>query len=692
MTTGPLPGYHLGTDIVARGPFTTTAATRQFDGAAVTVLVVADLPKAARRRFRTEAAALAELSNRHIVPLADHGDTADGHCFLVTERPGAPLTEAGPLSAEACVDAALVAAIGLKWLHGNDIMHGGISPSALLRDAGGVVRLTSPTLPVLAELALAKEVFTGHEPPEVLQGHDWTAAGDVYALASTLWTLIAGRPPIEAGGLGKAFAPPPSDVPMTIPRQLAEPLRRALALAPGDRPQSAEEFARSLQGEVVTEPVEQVVPTVPPVVGDNYTKLQYIDGGSSGEVWRARRGDGVVVAIKVLHPELVADKVATDRLYREWSTLRYLDHPNVIKVHDLMIGHDQAVIVLELVEGANLRRALPSLDRADQLRLLSDAAAGLAAAHRNGLVHRDFKPDNILVEWNGWPARAILSDFGLARPVDQATVTSNGHLVGTAAYLAPELARGDQATWASDVYALGVTVHEALAGPRPESADPVRPQGLRDSEWALVQRCLASDPGDRPSAQSVADALADLAMGGAGDLTPPPAPVPWHDLTPIQSGAPPTETGARPLPDAPAEPPPPRSRRRLWIAAVSVATAVAGGVTGAVWALQDHSPPEGAGPTTSAPSSGRPVYRLETTVTPGSDGLVTVSWPADSDQLAGLKKYVVMRGNIPRGELPVGRHSFRDPNPDGPGCYYVIAIGVTAPPPDPAPQPECPPT
>ncbi|WP_157985150.1 protein kinase domain-containing protein [Lentzea terrae] len=697
MAAGPLSGYQLLAELAGDGPVATGPAIREHDGAEVTVHVVTvELDRNSARRFRTEAVALADITSPHLVPLIDHGRADDGRCFFVTERGAGTLADEIPLQLAEFGQVLDTATVALNLLHSKKLVHRGVSPAALVRSPRAGLRLACPTLPVIAELELVARRGTGHEPPEVLQGQDWTPAGDVYGLASTLWTLLVGKPPVETSAdlwVARAFADAPRDVPAVIPPQFGEPLRRALARQPGDRPQSGEAFARSLAG------------TAPPpqeLLGGKYVKVKLLGSGGSGEVWQAQGQDGAFVAVKVLLDGLVADHDWHMRLVREWSTLRTIDHPHVIKVREAVLDPVRPFVVMELVEGSDLRqlRAAGKLDRGEALRLLSGGAAGLAAVHEAGLVHRDVKPANILVQEGVGLRHAKLADFGLAKPVDQYTVTRVGDVAGTPAYLAPELARGGRPSAAGDVYALGVTIYEVLAGSRP-SPVPVRPDGLPDSLWHIITACLAEQPDARPSAAAVADALADLAVGRSGDLelsapipaaatisrttdqiVPPPA-LAWHEVAvPVPADEVlPTETGVRPLAEPPSVAVPKKSRRWVWLAGAS--TAVVGGVIGIVLGVinQDDAKPE----TKPKPTE----YHLKASVSVDQQGAVTVTWPSDANKLSGVTQYAVLRGGRLKGEIPVGRNSFRDVNPDGSGCYTVIALGVKSPPPDPPPEAAC---
>ncbi|MGH3933421.1 MAG: protein kinase domain-containing protein, partial [Pseudonocardiaceae bacterium] len=202
--------------------------------------------------------------------------------------------------------------------------------------------------------------------------------------------------------------------------------------------------------------------------------------GGMGEVWEA--ADTRLerqVAVKVLKPELSSDAEFRYRFHTEARMTASLNHPSIAAVHDYGEtasgaggrGDGIAYLVMELIAGDPLSAILirqPRLPADRTLDILGQAADALQAAHQRGLVHRDIKPGNILIT----PAGTVkLTDFGIARAVDAAPLTQHGMVMGTAHYIAPEQAAGNEAGPAGDVYSLAVVGYECLAGQRPFSAD-----------------------------------------------------------------------------------------------------------------------------------------------------------------------------------------------------------------------------
>jgi len=213
-----------------------------------------------------------------------------------------------------------------------------------------------------------------------------------------------------------------------------------------------------------------------------------------------------VVAVKRLADNLAHDGSFRDRFLREAQLAAPLSHPNVVRVYDF--GHDpdgRPFIVMEYVEGGSLAEALArdgALSPARVLAVARDCCGGLAYAHAAGLVHRDLKPQNLLLDPD---CRVKIADFGIARTLDDGTsLTLTGSVLGTAGYLAPEQAGGEQVTAAADIYGLGVTLHQLATGtmPGPEASQPL-PDPLR----GVVARCLDPDPARRPTAEALSAML-----------------------------------------------------------------------------------------------------------------------------------------------------------------------------------------
>jgi serine/threonine protein kinase len=254
-----------------------------------------------------------------------------------------------------------------------------------------------------------------------------------------------------------------------------------------------------------------------------YTLQSLLGQGAYGEVHLGVPSAGPRVAVKILSATAARNADTVTRFQREAATARRLDHPSIIRILDVGSSRGRHYLIMELVHGGSLRRLLErgTAQPARVLAVLAEVAAALAYAHAQGVVHRDVKPENVLLTRAG---RAKVADFGLARTVDQSSLTTQGRILGTAVYMSPEQVRGQRATAASDVYAFGVMLYEAITGDRPFTADtqlgylyqhaevdPPRPviRGSYPAALAgLALACLAKEPGDRPAMSEVAARLA----------------------------------------------------------------------------------------------------------------------------------------------------------------------------------------
>jgi serine/threonine-protein kinase len=387
---------------------------------------------------------------------------------------------------------------------------------------------------------------------------------------------------------------------------------------------------------------------------ERYRVARHIASGGMASVWEVEDLVlGRIVAVKVLGAQFAFDPRARARFQREARTAAQVSvHPHVVTIYDIGEHGDDAFIVMEHFPGGTVadrlrdaRRSGSPVDRETALRWLHDAASGLDVAHAAGIVHRDVKPANLLLDARG---RVAVADFGIARLADDTHMTQTGQVLGTAAYLSPEQATGQPATPASDRYALAVVAYELLSGRRPFPAGPPAAQLLqhaeehppRASETApelpgavdpVLMRGLAKNPAARPATaaelvEELERALRDetpststrrltpVAPAPAAPRQaspPPPAPAPAATRpAPPPAPAPaatrpapppaPAPAATRPAPPpapprvtapraaTPAAAPPSRSGRRLPLLAVLAVAAVLVGAVVGIALLRDH--------------------------------------------------------------------------------------------------------
>ncbi|EJZ12231.1 serine/threonine-protein kinase [Mycolicibacterium vaccae] len=354
-------------------------------------------------------------------------------------------------------------------------------------------------------------------------------------------------------------------------------------------------------------------------------ELQSVIGvGGMGEVYRAYdTARERMVAIKLLRPEMAADRSFQDRFRRESRVAARLQEPHVIPVHDFGEIDGVLYIDMRLVDGASLKevlRAEGALQPGRAVAILRQVAAALDAAHANGLVHRDIKPENVLLTPDDF---AYLVDFGIAHGGGEASVTSTGLVVGSSAYMAPERFSGDRGGPASDVYSLACLLYESLTGRAPfEAADvrevwsahmfapPPRPsimrRGVSRAFDDVVARGMAKQPHERYATAGELARAASAAADGAPVAAPvaPATPPPTRQYSAVhQTPAPPP---APPMPP-PAQPPRRFSRGQVGLVVATIALFTAAVVLAAVLVFtggdSGTSAPRIGAPTSSSPSS-----------------------------------------------------------------------------------------
>ncbi|GAA4865583.1 serine/threonine-protein kinase [Actinomycetospora straminea] len=385
----------------------------------------------------------------------------------------------------------------------------------------------------------------------------------------------------------------------------------------------------------------------PRVVAGRYRLEERIGSGAMGVVWRGtdeRLGRVVAVKQVFLHAGL-DDREAEEvrqRTLREGRIAARLQHPHAISVFDASIEGDEPWLVMEYLPSRSLANVLGeqgTLEPRTVARIGRQVADALDAAHQAGIVHRDVKPGNVLLGADG---TVKITDFGISRATGDLTLTRTGMLAGTPAYLAPEVARGEDSTSASDVFSLGATLYAAVEGMPPFGADDnalallhnvaagkVVPPAQAGPLTALLMRLLRDDPAERPSAAQARQELGRIAHAGGrteeplADLVAPGAaaasvPEARHSSDPWLAGpagratgpgsgpgpvGPPTRQGL-PAPDAPARRRTPRRPTAAIVVLVLLVALAAGGIVGV--ALLSGNGSDSTGATVASPDAANP--------------------------------------------------------------------------------------
>jgi beta-lactam-binding protein with PASTA domain len=281
------------------------------------------------------------------------------------------------------------------------------------------------------------------------------------------------------------------------------------------------------------------------IVAGRYRQKQQIGRGGMGVVWRARDERlGRDVALKVLHPWVADDPDLRERFEREAAALARLEHPNVVRLYDVLEDRRQTILVMELVDGTGLDRLIDgrTLDWDGTCRFCAPVAAALAHAHARGVVHRDLTPANVLVEHGS--GRVVVTDFGLARLARSSrSAPISGILAGTPEYWAPEQASGGETGPTTDLYSLGCILFRLLAGRVPFEGEDRLATGLRRAHEDAPSLAVAAPAAPAEAVRLVdrllqrAPALRGDAIDAAAALGAEPASLPgaMGDRTPVEA-------------------------------------------------------------------------------------------------------------------------------------------------------------
>ena len=304
-------------------------------------------------------------------------------------------------------------------------------------------------------------------------------------------------------------------------------------------------------------------PRIGLVLDSKYKLVEHLGEGGMGSVFRAERLHiGDYVAVKLLHPDLVREKHALERFRREARSAAMIRHHNVVSIHDFSDGTtngnktSEAYIVMELVQGVSLGNLLRREGRLSPPRavaLMQDICAGVGVAHRRGLLHRDLKPDNVIVSppsHEGERETAKVVDFGLAKVRDiaaQTSLTNTGAVLGTLYYMSPEQCSGEELDPRADVYSLGAMLYEMLTGQPPFRSNNVA---------GLITKHLHELPPAFPPSLQIPPALAQVcfrALAKNRHERQPDAVALGRELKAAESG------------QVPTVPPPPKGISKWWI-------------------------------------------------------------------------------------------------------------------------------
>ena len=446
------------------------------------------------------------------------------------------------------------------------------------------------------------------------------------------------------------------------------------------------------------------------LIADRYRLVELIAVGGMGTVWEAqderlhRR-----VALKSLRPQpgLTDEQMqlAGSRAMREARITARLHHAHAVPVYDVVDHEGQPCLVMQYLPSSSLQTLLGergTLGIGEVARIGAEVAAALAAAHQAGIVHRDVKPGNILVDPDG---SAKITDFGISHALGDVTLTTTGIVTGTPAFLAPEVARGQDSGFAADVFSLGSTLYTAVEGEPPfgTSDNPmatlhrvasgqIMPPRRAGALTPVLLRMLAADPLDRPEMPETAQLLAGVASDPVAAATTeqfaavPAAPPPSRTMS-LPAAAPAAAVAAARPPAAarPAAPPPPPRRAdppvrseppnrhgRAWLLAL-LAVAVVAGVIIAVVASQSGGTPANNAASTGAPTTHAPASHTSSSPSPSP----TTSHTSTSASPTTSASTPSPPAKNTKSKTPPGRTPSSTESTSAVSSYYALLPGNT---------------
>jgi serine/threonine protein kinase len=525
-------------DEIGRGSVATVYLAKDMARSEVVALKIIhpDLAKEGEflRRFRREAQLLARLDTPHAVRVYDYGED-DGLNFIVLEYVqgetlASILDKEGPLEVERALDLAKQVAGCLVDAHEKGIVHRDIRPANVMLTAEGMVKVMDFGIAQGADLSrLAASGVLGsphYLSPEQAEGEVVDIRSDIYSLGVTLFEMLTGQRPYEGESAGdivtkhlKEPVPSARTLKEDIPPEVDALVAKCMAKDPARRYQMPPDLIRAID-DILQSMGAHVSPSIgfeAALTGQTlgqYRLLEQVGRGGMATVYRGYQPAlERYVAIKILPTYLAHEPNFAARFEREAKSAARLNHPHILPVYDFGREGELNYIVMRYVEAGTLKEMLGEpleLERA--VELTAQIGAALDYAHRHGVVHRDVKPANVLMDEEGWP---LLSDFGLARMMEASVqLTKTGVGVGTPAYMSPEQGQGLAVDGRTDVYSLGVVLYEMLTGrvpfeaetpmavvlkhitaplPLPRQVNPSIPEAVE----RVILRALAKDPDDR---------------------------------------------------------------------------------------------------------------------------------------------------------------------------------------------------
>ena len=424
------------------------------------------------RRFLQEAMRATDLAHPGVVTVFGAFEAAEGRYIIMDLVDGrslrAVLKEKIRIEPGKILSYAQQLAEALSYAHRKGRLHRDIRPENLFLCPDDTIRLGDFGLKArLSDTISQGGIGLCYAPPEQIRGERVDARSDLYTLGIVLYEMLMGEPPFpsETAYFDHLNTPPtfPQKVDRIVPAFLKKIISKCLEKDPSRRYRSAALLVDDLKA-------SGIIPGV--VVADRYEIVRELGIGGMGRVYQAVDRDlDETVAIKVLRG-IDAEGKQAERFLREIKLTRRIAHPNVVKVFDMGTWREHKYITMEFIDGVNLeqwRRLQPSLDVPATVKMMIDVARGLEAAHALGIIHRDIKPQNILLKDGRTPK---ILDFGIARGGGgEGDLTTTGFVMGSPKYMSPEQVQALPLDARTDIYSLGVVMYFVFTGREPFVGD-----------------------------------------------------------------------------------------------------------------------------------------------------------------------------------------------------------------------------
>ncbi|MFQ5701126.1 MAG: protein kinase [Acidobacteriota bacterium] len=478
-------------------------------------------------RFLREARKVSDLSHPHLVGVFGVGEDHEGRYIIEELVEGRTLREILDekirLEPARIIDYSTQICDLLAYAHRQGILHRNLRPSNIFIRGDDQVKVSDFGLSRrISDPAASRDLTLCYRSPESIRSERVDRRSDIYAFGIILFEMLIGAPPfpLETAAFDHVNVPPafPSKVDRVIPAFLRKIVKKCLAKDQARRYRSAEQILDELKASAL-------VPGA--VIADRYEIVRELGIGGMGRIYQAIDRDlDEVVALKVLRAGTGEDNYE-ERFLREIKMTRKITHPNVVKVFDLGSWRDHKYITMEYIDGMNIEqwvRLRPRLDIPEAIRLIIGIAQGLSSAHALGIIHRDIKPQNILLKSGTVPK---VLDFGIARTSGNRDMTTAGFVMGSPKYMSPEQVQGQPLDARTDIYSLGVVMYFVFTGREPFVGDSSSviaykhlgelPRAPRDvnpevPDWLsdLILRALAKNSDDRfATMEELIEALRD---------------------------------------------------------------------------------------------------------------------------------------------------------------------------------------